>query len=411
MTNESTRSKAWPFYILILSFPFGPMIANISYGVSVFFLIRRFLRKPSLIAIKTLPRSLFLSACFALAYVLWLALTTCLNLNKQPNILGAILGYLPWVLFPCLFKLAYPSFSSSSILKKCTRFLVILTCLWGLIIVSQYLFEWRLLAFRIVHDDPRPRGFYSHPLSLAYVLLFFWPLACNYLAENFKKIERWVFLLAIASGIVLSQSRTVQAVAFGFSFIFLVQKIQGPRRWLALVLMIVTSLSVLTTKNIVSDKFAQTFSSQGLDRYSNYADDRLAFWDAHWLMIKERPILGHGWGMDDQYRQPYYAKLGLVNFKKAYGAHNVFIQILSEGGLIGLIIFLLWLGYFLSFIGTLKPFARVVGWQTFILFFLASLTQNTLQDFSVRWVLTLFCTALALYGVYETEKRTREQDA
>lgn len=405
MTNGSIINKAWLLFILIVSFPFGPLIANISYGISIFFLSVDFIRKPALFTTKNLPRSLFISACFALAYIAWLSLTTCFNVNKQPNLLGAILGYLPWAILPCLFRLDHTSFSSISIFKKCTRLLVIMTGLWGLIIVSQYVFEWRLLAFKIVHDDPRPRGFYSHPLSLAYVLILLWPLSLNYLFGNIRKIERWVFFLAIASGILLSQSRTVQAVAFGFGFIFLLKNLQGTRRYLALAFMILASASILMTKNIISDKFIQTFSSQGVDRHSNYADDRLAFWDAHWLMIKERPVLGHGWGMNDQYRQPYYARLGLNNFQKAYGAHNVFIQILSEGGLIGLIIFLLWLASFVSFIRTLNPFAKAVGWQTFLLFFLASITQNTLQDFSVRWVLSLFCTALALWGIVETKEQ------
>jgi O-antigen ligase len=149
------------------------------------------------------------------------------------------------------------------------------------------------------------------------------------------------------------------------------------------------SAGVLLTPNRVSQKIAATLSDQGEDRQSEYPDDRLAFWHVHWEMIKEKPILGHGVDTDTSYRTPYYARLGLSEFKKKYEAHNTYLQIMTNGGIVALALFVLWLAWHIKATLELKdPWQRMAFLLCFTGFIIGSLTQNTFQDAEVRHALT-----------------------
>ena len=393
MTKTDVQAN-WLLYLIVASLPFGPSVANIVSVLSVLYIFVKIYRHK--LPFPTLSRSFWVASTAALAYVLWMGLVTVLNAKPIFTAVSSVIGYLPWAIFPWLFKWAFPNPSALpwNSLKYC---LLTVTGLWALLLLSQYFFEWRFDGLAIVPNEARPRGFYSHPLSLAYGLLLFWPLALEWLQHERRKPGASLFVVSIAIGLVLTQSRTVQAVAALVLMVNLLRIPGGRKRWLSLGCLLLAGTLVFSTQNIVRDKFVGTFSAKGMDRFSTYPDDRLAFWHVHALMVWERPMLGHGWGMDDAYRLPYYAQIGLPNFKKPYGAHNVFLQILAEGGIIGLSFFLIWLAAFLAFSARgLNPFARSLAGQSLMAFFLASLTQNTMQDFSVRLLLTWLCTALVL---------------
>ena len=155
--------------------------------------------------------------------------------------------------------------------------------------------------------------------------------------------------------------------------------------------------AVIVVPNACTQKFVNTFSQVGVDKHSDYPDDRFAFWHVHWNMVKERPLTGHGFTLDTSYRLPYYQAIGLKDFSKPYEAHNMFLQILANGGLIALAWFLVWLSWYIWYaLKQSNPLLRAVGRQTFASFSLVGLTQNAFQDSSVRMVLTLFCAGFLL---------------
>ena len=137
-------------------------------------------------------------------------------------------------------------------------------------------------------------------------------------------------------------------------------------------------------------------SEKGLNRESNYLDDRVAFWHAHWLMIKEKPLYGHGVQLDETYRQPYYAEIGLSDFSKKYAAHNMYIQILTNGGILLLFIFFIWLFLLYRYILLKLESERFMCIQALLGFLVASLTQNAFQDSSVRVTLSILLSFLYL---------------
>ena len=154
-------------------------------------------------------------------------------------------------------------------------------------------------------------------------------------------------------------------------------------------------MEFLATKNPVSVRIYATFTDEGLGRYAkDYPDDRLAFWHAHWEMIKERPLMGHGMHLGTEYRTPYYESIGLGDFIKKYEAHNQYIQVTTNGGFVGLCLFLTWLGWYLIKAWSLqkKSLTMMIVFQSLAGISFAGLSQNAFQDSEVRFAMLLMIT-------------------
>jgi len=76
--------------------------------------------------------------------------------------------------------------------------------------------------------------------------------------------------------------------------------------------------------------------------------ERLLMWQSAWQMFKDHPILGIGYGQYIQAYQTQYIS-PLAKEKTLQHAHNNFMQILAECGLVGFAAFILLLGYFSYF--------------------------------------------------------------
>lgn len=382
----------WILYILILGFPLGVAAQNLTHGVGFLASLPQCLaRGKELIW----PRSLLIYTVSSTAMVSLLTLSTALNSKNLFTDYGTfVAGHLAWMILPlCLF--ASRERLTSATLWKLGRCLTAVCVFWAVVVLSQALFGWRLSGTSFVSDLLRPRGFYSHPLTLAYAALLVWPLAVGLLLKNPKGLG---LALSASTGLIiyLSESRTVQLVA-GFILVWNVfTLLKGRTRFATIAALALTLLTIALTPNRISTKFSDMLTDKGVDRQSEYADDRLAFWDAHRLMIQERPLLGHGANLTSEYRSRYYEALGLGSFTKKYEAHNTFMQMWTEGGLLSLLLFLVSLSAAWQGAGALGLESRRILRQTIVALCLAALTQNAFQDSEVRAGLTLIMCSVWL---------------
>lgn len=322
-------------------------------------------------------------------------LATFLNpKNPETDVLSFALGFLPLVLVPGLFTLL-PSLKpeQKDQLEKVFAFVM---GFWALVVVSQNVVGWKISGTSIVTgiQYTRAQGFYSHPLTLAYVALMLWPVVLVRFSQNFKDPRR---VLALVSTLVLlyySASRTAQAVALILTLGYVVWSFRGRIRALILGAMAVGILGVLLTPNGVSERFLRMTTQISEEKESGFADDRIAFWVVHSNMVRERPLLGHGINLDRKYRLPYYEAIGLPDFKKAYEAHNQILQLAAEGGVLCALAFILWL-VSLHFNGRNSPlWMRRARDLTLLGLFLGGMTQNAYFDGEVRYALIL------LFGLF-----------
>lgn len=368
-----------------------PMGTALQNGASALFFIAAVavLIRQRKSAIK-LSKEEFLPLLIALLYIIWQLLASMLNpKNDFSSPLAFFLGYAPFFVLPYFCRWAVPD--GKTVFQIFEKYLPYLMLAWFLICWSQAIWGWSLMRELGHPQNFRPQGLYSHPLSVAYAALIFWPYCLFRLLNNWRLPLSWLLAASNFGIIILTASRTCLAAALLAVLWVILRHLKG-RYFLgasAIGLLVVLGLGL--TDNHVSDKIRATIQASDPDRFSSYPDDRIAFWHAHYKMIEERPILGHGAHLDTAYRSPYYEKIGLSEFRKKYNAHNQFIQVMTTGGLIGLLLFL---GIFIS-LQYLIAHRLTEPWQSsffslsLAMFLLASLTQNAFDDAVVRYCLTL----------------------
>ncbi len=364
---------------------------------------------------------------FGLVWVGLALMSSALNpwtSGALPAFLG---GYLWWALGPFTFAALAGSledldnFAAVDFARKFRRIAWILLIGASLIAASQYIYGWKLHGIQVIPSEHRARILFSHPLSLAYILLLYVPLSVALLLQH----PRSRLILAVAGALLfllfVSSSRSVQAVLALLGGVFVLFGLRGRLRLIAMGVFFSLGVLVATTDNPIRGRFISTLEQKEDRQQTRYADDRIAFWAVHWDMFMEKPLVGHGLSYRQDYLDRYYNAHGLMELEKKYPAHNLFLQILVNTGVFGL---LLWLarigvdiaacvylirgsdgvrGIFKS-VGkhTRRSPVKWIGWvglASIAGMLLAGLTQNAFQDSAVRFHWTILeCLLLWFSG-------------
>jgi O-antigen ligase len=274
-----------------------------------------------------------------------------------------------------------------------------------LISATQYWAGWKLQGTEIVDSEKRARALFSHPLSLAYILLLYVPLVTALAIRSGRSRPAWAMVLALIFLIFVSSSRTVQAVVACMGAVFVVFGLKGRRRVVGILVGLGLTGLISFTDNPVRQRIISTIEQKEDRQQNKYADDRIAFWVVHMDMFKQKPSLGHGLSYRQEYLDRFYEEHGLLEFKKKYPAHNMFLQVLVNSGVVG---FLIWFWRIvidvwacLLMIRGIRPVrdrwqsagSRAwIGWAglaTIVGVMLAGLTQNAFQDSAVRFHWTI----------------------
>ena len=173
-------------------------------------------------------------------------------------------------------------------------------------------------------------GPYENPNDLATFLIVVTLILLAYvLAQpDRSQTKRWALLALLLGCLVLTQSRAA-LIGFSFGFLLLLLLLRERRKvvWMSvgfgfLIVFGFSSLrnelwEVLTLSDIASK-------------------DRLVMWNTAWRMILDRPLFGHGL---NTFMANYLAYVAGPTNGPAY-AHNCFLQIAAETGIVGLLTFL-----------------------------------------------------------------------
>ena len=331
----------------------------------------------------------------ALLYLALMMVSTLSNPINPARFGGTfIFGHLTWALMPGVALLALPPLPDAE-WKKLGLCLAFVSVVMGGVAVSQNLIGWRIVGTHFESGSTRAQGFYSHPLTFAYVAIIIFPAAGVWVAKQPRSAAAWLTVIGMLAVIVASRSRIVQMTSVAVMIFGALVYMRGKLRIAVIAAVAVMSLAVAVSDNPVKRRFQEALA--GTDTRSDYADDRLAFWQANFDMWKERPFLGHGEGLGTEYRRPYYEAIGLERFDRIYEAHNMYLQVAVNGGLVALALFLAWYGWHLSKCWQdRRSLGGAMALQALAVFALAALTQNAFQDSEVRYTLSLLCTALWL---------------
>lgn len=183
------------------------------------------------------------------------------------------------------------------------------------------------------YEDPsRATATYNNPLVYASVAVMLLPIAL-YCAYSLKGKHRLVSIFCIilsVSGIILSKSRgpcIALIVILALSFLY------GLKKWI--VLWLCCSPFIIVFANRYLRDFLISFIGD------NSTNTRIRIWQASFEMIEENWFIGLGTGVQNIW-DVLYNQYGI----NQPHAHNIILEFILEGGIIGLLLFIIFLGFF-----------------------------------------------------------------
>lgn len=187
-----------------------------------------------------------------------------------------------------------------------------------------------------------PRGFFGNSGELSIQMLVFFPVAYYLfiaLKDYVKPWEKFILLLFIITPVMTilgASSRgaqlalSIQCIVMFYKQIFRVKVLLG------------ISISVLVVMSLLPEEQKERFRTMGDDKTS---EQRILYWTNGIEMIKDHPFFGVGFFNFVPYYERYY--YGDMLYPEAELPHNIFIQVGTDTGLVGLFIYIVMLSRFL----------------------------------------------------------------
>lgn len=216
---------------------------------------------------------------------------------------------------------------------------VILASFVGISFVATY------AVYQGLNGISRANGFYGHPMTLGGWLCIFMPLL---LIEFFEKrlLGKYYWLSGIAfcvcsASLVFNGTRGAWLAVSIVCAALIIYYMFKSKRNLVLSIIFIALISAVLVNN---PKFMHRLDT--IDDFTKYQSntERILIWQSAWNMFKDHPILGVGLG---QYTVNYQKKYILPQAKEPNlgHAHNNFMQMLAENGIVGFAGFIAMFGY------------------------------------------------------------------
>jgi len=242
-------------------------------------------------------------------------------------------------------------------------FLYTLILLSGLFCIILY----RPFVFSRI--DFRYNGLFSNPNGLGLfctIALMTFILIKEYNHEVFTPIVNYLFIFGISASLLLSGARISIIGSLFFITIYIVQK----KRFFFLVMPIYLIGSFIFVFNIQFQDIAVLLGMQKYFRIESIAkgSGRYVAWNYGYSKINMETILGKGFGYTEQLF--FNARNELSKFGHQGNAHNSFLTIWLDTGLLGLFYFII--GFFSIFLKTFKrsfivlPIFIIIGFTGFL---------------------------------------------
>jgi O-antigen ligase len=230
----------------------------------------------------------------------------------------------------------------------------------------SYFLKWPYLNFNFLG---------SLDLHPAYLGLFVVWTLYQVLYGKFTP-SRYQYVIALLLTVFLFQllARNALVIAFGLITVFVWTH---KKTWLKLlyVSLIVGLLSIITFQQSYYLRNKIFYAFQGNNSISG--DNRFERLEASLLVFNKAPFFGVGPGNDNELRKKEYLKEGeMLAYDLNYNAHNQFVEYLSTYGLLGGLIFIGIIVYFMYNLYQKKYWGYLFLWSAFIF---SCLTESILE--------------------------------
>ena len=316
------------------------------------------------------------------------------------------------------------------------------SCFLGVYLFFQHYtgFDYKAIGFKlepakqlVSSNSYRTLGFFSHPLSLAggslTIFTFFWSLCCMSLskgkqnnkmshADYLNKNYRWLYLCIAGlhlSFIILSGGRFAILLSICIlTLSLLLTPLPRTFRYakLGLMTLALSASAILTIHSGVLVRFQELKLLWQHDQL-----DRLKFWQVHWQMILDQPWIGHGYAWLKHYKRDlYYNHLGYEHLANKYNAHNLYLEILANSGILGMLGVLSGLSIIIiSFKDLSKDTQQQALFSSLMIALFANLangmTQNSLFDSNIIYIYLFMIWVLTWNLLLTSSKKLSYQNS
>ena len=389
--NNSSRFRNLTFKIMqasiILAVFFVPLVQFLFYlffFIALFFwIIGLFYRRNLLKEIMAIPLfKPFLSLVILSSFSFFWGPDPGSTFDGWGKILQAFLSYI----------MLYEALNSPRIVKKALVGIVIalfITTTYG---ISGFYGGWEEHARRLTSFFTNP-----NPLAVYLLLTSFLALGIAFSAQFAKPWRIFALISFVFSvwAMVLTMTRGVWlALPFGIAVFALIVGYKN-RRYFTGTLIIILLIAVFLSLGLEYELFPSYFSRR-VENLFTIDSGRERIWRGSWEMFKDNPILGVGAGNFSEAAPQY------MEGRTYSHAHNLFIHIALELGLLG-IFAVLWFVYELGrrlipllFLNSRYQFILAGIFGVFSSFFIHTLTDLSIYDRGLALVL-VFVISLGIY--------------
>jgi O-antigen ligase len=319
----------------------------------------------------------------------------------------------PWIRFLFLtFLITYLFKNNQKIIFNFEKLIILILILISLDTLYQFFMHKDLLGFP-PHSADRLTGPFRHPRVGGFILTFCFPafLSLKYFLKESPKAYRflpYIMLFMFGLLIFLSGERMPSLLFLGgiILILFFIKDLRKVVLLTSLIAIILGGVAISFTPALKHRLTEQSFQELLVIKNNVY----LKIWKSSLNIWKEDPFLGTGAGtFKNICPQEKYGSIEPVELHKRCGvhSHNYYVQLLTEGGLVGLSLFLLFLLALGRKIIQIKTHNQThMGWVFSAILFLWPIAG--MRGFFHTWPSTLLwmCVAMAMVShEYGGEKK------
>ncbi len=280
-----------------------------------------------------------------------------------------------------------------------------------------------LMLYALIHILPEPIGdghMGVHPalplstysyITLGFVLIPALTVGLAWMMQGRAWVDKGlgalVALLTVAFVVLAQQGRTTYVTLTALLIFFILTQLKRTKKWLAMAVLLIVTVSVGMFSSTVQKRFSEVVvDSQTVLNADTIASSglRIGFWRTTLEIAKHNPILGTGMGTwADEYRKYVVSTPNTPKIAASGGnPHQEYLLMASQLGLVGLALFLVWVGR--CFVGSrnLPRHERMAAQSLLVAFTVGCFFNSTLFDSATGH---FFCIGLGiLFAGYKSDK-------
>lgn len=334
------------------------------------------------------------------------------ELLSLDNNFDRVLVHLPFLIFPIIF--AYkPTYIDVGIKNRSLFIFQISMLLQCFIYVIYFLLNNSISKFFYVQNNiPFFREYVSenyffqiHPTYFSSFLLVSFTISLFLLIKDKKNIFAIINMAIMVFFIFLFSSRMIVVtllLTIIFAVIYLILQ-KGLKQGMLVLISSFVLLAVLIypAKDFIGKRFTEIkteINKPIVGDYYNSTNTRIAILKCSFILLKDTPLFGYGDNLQEKLNACYQENNDSSFYlKQTFNTHNYYINLITYGGWVFLVLFIGYLFYVYK-----KINYSVLGLFLFIQFLIINVTENY---FSRHYGIVLFSYITAMF-IFTKEKET-----